>query len=183
MERYYYHGVGDYIDEETLDHFITILNSGYLKSRNEVHPEDPKDKDINYICLYKKNDDYHYDMNDPESFEKSAFAGWIGHGFFFIISPDINATKMDFAKVRLVDEWRSYESIPFSKVVGIALPFDGIEEDKQKFPEFFTSEFDKKLDYILKFAQAHNWRIENSDDESLCDRLDEELNQSSKIKL
>ena len=63
------------------------------------------------------------------------------------------------------------------------MPFDGIKEQKQRFPEFYTSEFDKKLDYILKFAKAHNWRIENSDEESLCDRLDEELNQSSKIKL
>ena len=174
---YFYHGVSDMTNEETLDYFIEILKSGKLKTRQEVTRGtiDPT-KDFNHVCLYRKNNDHDY--NKHETFLKSAQSGWIDHCFVFIISPEIEAEKTTSQYSDLADEWRSHGPIPFDKVVGIEIPFDGIEEDRTTYPEYYQGEYQQKLDFILDFAKNSGWRIENSDEKDFCDKLDKSLEES-----
>lgn len=172
MDRYYYHGVSDLMDEVSIDIMINIISSGGLKTRNSVRE---LGDDYNHVCLYKKNDEYDYEDN-----LKSARSGWIDHCFFFIISPDILTYKSSYGTdTNLVDEWRSIGDIPLDKIVGIAIPFDGIADFKEKFPNLYDS-FDEKLSRLISIAEANGWIIENSDEEDLCDRLDMELNGMKK---
>lgn len=182
MERYFYHGLGDWFIDEVLDRVIDILKSGAIKTRDEVH--DWNDEQYRHICLYRKNDDYEY---NEDSIISSARGGWIDHCPFFIISPDINAEKVTLGNTTEVidgkeytnipDEWRTRENIPFDKIVGIALPFDGLKEERNRWPDSVSDDFNDKLKWIIDFANEKGWMIENSDEKGLCDRLDQELNE------
>ena len=173
---YFYHGVSDMLDEESLTYFITIL-----KSRQEIFEEESSknlEQDYDHVCLYRKNQ--YYDYNNPEAILNSARAGWIDHSFVFVISPDIDAEKASSQDTNLVDEWRSRGSISFDKIVAIGIPFDSIEMDRTRFPELYSDEYQRKLDFILEFAQNNGWQVENTDETDFCDRLDKSLdNQKS----
>ena len=191
MDKYFYHGVGDIIIEEILDKIITIIETGGLKTRDEVRK---LGEGFHHVCLYKKNDDYVYDINDPNTVIRSVRGGWIDHCFFFIISPDIEAKKTrcvldgvgfdgEKPSSSYVDEWRSMGDIPLDKIVGIAIPFDCIEEHKKEFPKSFKPSFAEKLNWIVNYAKTAGWMIENSDEHDLCERLDSELNSGKKYNL
>ncbi len=179
---YFYHGVADGVDEESLDHVIEVLKSGKLKARQELWEEychrDSK-QDFNHVCLYKKNPEYDY--HGEKALSNSARGGWIDHCFLFIISPDIDAEKTSSQYTNLVDEWRSHGSIPFDKVVGIGLPLDNIEEFKIEFPELAQEEYQQKLDLIVDFAKNMGWTIENSDEVDFCDKLDKKLDDQKSL--
>ena len=74
MTRFYYHGLGDFYPEVSLDIVLEIIKSGSLKTRDEV-------RNIGggyaHVCLYKKNEDYDY--NELNTMLKSARSGWIEH--------------------------------------------------------------------------------------------------------
>ena len=184
MERFYYHGLGDFYPNISLDMALQIINSGGLKSRNEARKYG--DDNYSHVCVYKKNEEYDY--SDIEKLVKSVRGGWIDHCVFFIISPDIEAKKVivddgvgfyedGTPYTNLVDEWRTDGNVPLDKIVGIAIPFDSIKEKKERFPYEFDEEFDRKLKEILDFALKDGWMVENSDEVNLVDRLDSELNE------
>ncbi len=171
MDRYYYHGISDYIDERTLDIMLKIMNEGIL-TRNNVRDTG---KEYNHVCLYKNEDGFDY--SDPDFFFDSARKGWIDNCFFFIVSPEVEAQKAGFDQTNLVDEWRCYDNIYIDKIVGIALPFDVIDEYRKKFPDVINPSFDEKLKKIIDIATRRGWKIENSNEDGLCDRLDSELSR------
>ena len=189
MKRYFYHGIGELMDIEMIDIMQAIIDSGGLKTRSYVnrHEEDSDYEEFNHICLYKKNEDFDYDSED--AMLKTARGGWIDHCFYFIISPDIEAEKTEvvdetsyvynssekhYLKTNLVDEWRYNGNIPLDKIVGIAIPFDSLKEYIEEFPGL-SKEYDEKINRLLTTAESLGWRVENSDDQDLCDKLDEEL--------
>ena len=185
VKRYYYHGLGDFYPKVTLDMVLEIISSGGIKTRNEVYNYD--DDKMAHICLYKKNDEYDYTKQN--ALINSARGGWIDHCVFFIISPDIKAEKTpvtnvnhDVLTTNLVDEWRTNENIPLEKIVGIAFPFDSIEELKEMMPKDFDKDYYDKYGKILQFALDKNWIIENSDLPDLCDVLDDSLNLVNRKK-
>ena len=57
MERYFYHGIGNGINGETLDAMLTIMDTGVIKSRGAVGYTGDE---YEHVCLYKKNDEYSY---------------------------------------------------------------------------------------------------------------------------
>lgn len=182
MNKYYYHGVGDMVIEELLDLILKIISDGEIKTRSGVRPN--LSSEYNHICLYKKNDDIDY--SDEKDYGGSARSGWIDHCFFFIISPDIEARKVKVSNnttitddgelcTNIVDEWRTDGAIPISKIKGIALPFDTIEEERT----YLKDSFFEKLAKIIDIATEYGWMVENSDEEDLCDRLDSELEEKN----
>lgn len=176
---YFYHGVADMVDEEILEHIINILKSGELKTREDVFETHSPNKDMNHICLYRKNPEFDY--SDEEEMLNTARAGWIDHCFVFIISPDIDAEKTPSTLTNLQDEWRSNGPISFDKVVALAIPYEGIAEYKQMTFNHNQKEFLERLNQILAFAKNMNWRIVNSDEPDFCDKLDQELAESKPL--
>lgn len=171
MERYYYHGVSDLLNEISLDIILNIIKTGGIKTRNEIG--NMNDDKYNHVCLYKKKERVNY--SKKENYYRSARSGWIDHCFVFIISPNIKATyEKNRKNTNLVDEWRSEGDILLDKIVGIALPFDSIDKLKED-GMIFTDTFDKKMKEILKYCSDNNWLVANSDEEDFCDILDEKL--------
>lgn len=187
MERYFYHGIGNEVDVVTLDSMLTILESGVLKTRGSVGYSGDE---YEHVCLYKKNDSHNY--SDGAS-SGSAYDGWISHGFCFIISPDIVASKTGYFSdiadendarfTDLADEWRSDGEIPLDRVVGIGLPLDKINELRCIAGSSVDEYFDEKLEEIIEFAGSMDWMIVNSDDAYFADNLDEQLNAASENKI
>ena len=176
---YFYHGVSDMVDEESLTYFIKILKSGQLKTRQEIYGEKSNFKqDYNHVCLYRKNQDYDY--NVPGALLKSARGGWIDGSFVFVISPDIDAEKASSQDTDLVDEWRSCGPISFDKIVAIGIPFKSLLMARIQFPECYSDEYQQKLDFILDFAQNNGWQVVNTDEKDFCDKLDELLDNPRK---
>lgn len=186
MERYFYHGIGDYVDTTMIDKMLEIIDSGGLKSRSVIRGFSDE---YNHVCLYKKNEDYDY--SDINALIHSARGGWIDHCFGFIISPDVSAKKVKTSNwggfeelgalgTDLVDEWRSDGDISLDKIVGIMLPFDSISDCKREFSDFLTDDFDTKLFDLVNSANNLGLMVINSDEVDFCDKLDEQLNTSKK---
>ena len=125
MNHYFYHGIECY--SGTIGYsaqlVIKILEEGIIM-RNIISQYG--DDKFNHVCLYKKNDDYDYDS--PDCLIHSARKGWIDHSFVFIINPEIEARKATEEETNLVDEWRCYKNISPDDIVGIALPYEVIED-------------------------------------------------------
>ena len=183
MDRYFYHGVGDKIEIETLDVMLTIMDTGVIKSRGAVRYSGDE---YEHVCLYRKNDDYGYTGLDRVG---TAYDGWINHGFCFIISPGLMAEKVEHyydlldennaSFTDLIDEWRSDGEISLDRVVGIGLPFDEIRELRTRVGSSVDEDFDEKLADILLFAESLDWIVVNSDDVEFADKLDNNLNEVS----
>jgi len=173
MGKYYYHGIGDIIDERTLDTMLKIMDEGIL-SRENVR--DMGDK-YNHVCLYRKDDQFDY--SSEEYFLSSARAGWIDNCFFFIVSDQVRAEHAGSDVTNLVDEWRCYDNIYIDKIEGIAIPFDIINSMKDSYPDIITPSFMEKLNRIIDIATKRGWKIENSNEKDLCDRLDNELSRKN----
>lgn len=192
MKRYYYHGIGELTC--CLWKMLEIIKSGELKTRNNMI-KDNYEK-YNHVCLYKKNESFDY--NDENNFLHSALSSWIEHCWFFIISPEIPAIKTKYSNrvgfddseepmSDIVDEWRSVGSIPFSKIVGIGIPFDSILEEEKRFGfvedmnfnYVSFKEFYELLKKLQEYAKKQNWIIVNSDEKGICDKIDEQLNNSN----
>ena len=180
MNRYYYHGIGDKIEVETLESMLTIMDTGMIKSRGAVGYSGDE---YEHVCLYRKNDEHNYTGGDRLG---TAYEGWINHAFCFIISPDIKAEKTGFyydledecsaAFTDLIDEWRSAGEIPLDRVIGIGLPLDKIREARAILGSSVDEQFDEKLTDILLFAESMDWMVVNSDEPEFADRLDDGLN-------
>ena len=186
VDRYYYHGVGNEIDIETLEAILTIIDTGLIKSRNSVGYSGDE---YEHVCLYRKNDEHNYIGGGRGG---TAYDGWISHAFCFIISPDIVADKVGhYHDLRdecsacftdLVDEWRSDGDISLDQVIGIGLPFDEIRELRSMAGSPVDGDFDDKLADILMFAGSMDWIVVNSNEADFADRLDEKLNAASNNK-
>ena len=190
MDRYYYHGIEPYagIFDEQIELMIKILSEGIL-TRNVVK-EMGKDDEFNHVCLYKKNDCHDYE--NVKEFPDSAANGWINNCFVFVISPDVEAIKADNSKngvTNLVDEWRTFESIPPSKIVGIAIPYDSISnylEDKtlDNLPEVVAEKENiiKLLPILEEIVTSNGQFIVNSNIPDFTDQLDSSLADSMSRK-
>lgn len=186
MERYFYHGIGNEINVDTLEAMLTIMDTGVIKSRGSVGYTGDE---YEHVCLYKKNDEHSYVGNGSLG---TAYDGWINHSFCFIISPDVVAEKTGFyhdledensaAFTDLVDEWRSDGEIPLDRVVGICMPLDEIKELRARAFSEVDEDFDDKLSDILMFAESMEWLVINSDEANFTDSLDSRLNSSSENK-
>ena len=187
MERYFYHGIGNDVDVMTLDAMLTIMETGVLKTRGAVGYSGDE---YEHVCLYKKND--HHNYSDGAS-SGSAYDGWINHGFCFIVSPNIEASKTGYFNdlayendarfTDLADEWRSNGEIPLDRVVGIGLPLDKINELRCLSGSPVDEFFDEKLEEIVMFADSMDWMIVNSDEAYFADNLDEQLNAATENKI
>lgn len=186
MDRYYYHGIGEEIELETLESMLTIMDTGVIKSRGSVGYSGDE---YEHVCLYRKNDNHNYSGGDRMG---TAYEGWINHAFCFVISPNIEALKTahyhnledesSASFTDLIDEWRSDGEIPLDRVVGIGLPLDKIRDLRATAGSSVDEEFDDKLGDILVFAESMDWMIINSDEPEFADRLDERLNAASNNK-
>ena len=192
MEKYFYHGIegmSGYFSE-VLNIILNILNEG-LKTRNDRLDRNNPDYDkYNHVCLYQKNDDYDYSA--PDALLRSARGGWIDHGFVIIVSPDVEATKVQVsdytgfnegeAVTNLVDEWRSNGSIPPSKFVGVALPYVWLKEDLDYCDEEEKRNVSLAIQKIESICHLNGWIIANSDEENFTDILDSSLNEMKRGK-
>ena len=186
MDRYYYHGVGEKIEIETLEAMLTIMDTGMIKSRGAVGYSGDE---YEHVCLYRKNEDHNYTGGDRMG---TAYEGWINHAFCFIISPSVEAFKTgyyhdladesDASFTDLIDEWRSDGEISLERVVGIGLPLDEIRYLRAQVGSSVDEEFDDKLADILLFAESMDWMVVNSDEADFADRLDDSLNVASDNK-
>lgn len=197
MERYYYHGMEFFYGcvSETIELIIKIIQNEGLKTRNEINAQN--DERYNHVCLYKKNDDYDY--STQETIIKSARGGWIDKNFVFIISPDILAEKVQIGQTTgfdengkavsdLIDEWRSIGNIPTSQIVGLALPYDGINEylndDFNDYDDEIIEDKEKvkKLLPMLELIASNiGIFIVNSDEPNFTDILDSSLSEQRNI--
>lgn len=179
MERYYYHGIEPYPDDNaiSLQQLINIIKSGAIKTYDKVRGK--KIEGMNHICLYKKDETVDYLKRKPFPLgEFSALDAWINNCLVFIISPDINAYKPIYKKdynrskeeTNVFDEWRTNEDIPIEKIVGLALPFDWLKEMAEENKIYY-----EKLNELLTIAKEYNWMIVNSEEENFTDKLDETL--------
>ena len=187
VERYFYHGIGNEVDIATLDSMLTILESGVLKTRGSVGYSGDE---YEHVCLYRKNEQHNYSDGASSS---SAYDGWINHGFCFIITPTIEASKTSYFNdianendarfTDLADEWRSDGEISLDRVVGIGLPLDRINELRCLAGSPVDEFFDEKLEEIIMFADSMDWMVVNSDEAYFADSLDEQLNAASNNKI
>lgn len=189
MNKYYYHGFESFYGYygESIEKMLKLLCEGII-TRNEVRKYN--DERYNHVCLYRKNDDYDY--SDKSVLLKSARSGWIDRCFVFVISPDIEAKKVDIRDTTgfdnegnsfsdLIDEWRSVGDIIPSKIVGVAIPYNSIkkylsdgfysnlelEKDKEKVK--------KLLPMLEEYVLSQNLFIANSNIPNFTDELDSNL--------
>lgn len=179
MERYYYHGIETFLDDEAscLEMMIDIIKSGAIKTFNNVNGTNSEG--MNHICLYKKNDSFDYEHREPIPMgPMSALDAWIGSGVVFVISPDINAYQAKYTPeykrheggTNIIDEWRTDEDIPLEKIVGLALPLDTIRQEMQD-----NKVWGEKLNQLLEIAKQYGWFVVNSEDVAFTDKLDNDL--------
>ena len=179
MERYYYHGIESYLDEEAsmLETMLTIIKSGAIKTFNNLNGTNSEG--MNHICLFKKNDSFDYEHREPYPMgPMSSLDAWIGNGVVFVISPDIDAYQAKYTSnyrreegtTNIIDEWRTNSDIPLEKIVGIALPLDTIKEEMET-----SKVWGEKLNQLLEIAKQYGWFIVNSEDVAFTDKLDSQL--------
>lgn len=185
MERYYYHGIESFLDEDAsvLDLFLNIIKSGAIKTRTSL--DDNNALKMNHICLYRKNEDVDYKERQPYPIgPMSALDAWINNGLVFVISPDINAYKPIYKEdykreeneTNIIDEWRTNENIPIEKIVGIALPLQTIENEIKDNPDIGKVWYEK-LNQVLAIAKEYNWFVVSSEEKDFTDQLDDNLKQ------
>ncbi len=189
MDKYFYHGVGEFCYGaicQSIEVMIKILNEGII-NRNKIR--NYEDEKYNHVCLYRKNDDYEYNF---ETILSSARGSWIDGGFVFIISPSVEAFKVETSKgtgfdengvpfTNLIDEWRSFGDIPVDKIEGIALPFQYIEEyfsddvyddlDPLEDKDFLR----ERLSSLIELANSRGLIVADSCVPNFTDILDEDL--------
>ena len=176
MNSYFYHGIEFYpgIVGNAMKLMFKILDEGLIL-RSQVRGL--TDSNMNHICLYRKN--YDYDYSDDSSLIHSARGGWIDSQFVFIINPDIDAKKVELgSETDLVDEWRSFENILPTNFVGIALPFDSIQEylnEKNNIDEEDKIMVKNYLTLLINKAKSMGLIIVNSNQKSFTDELDKNL--------
>lgn len=184
MRHYFYHGFDPgYIDKESVEHMLRIINSGGIKTRKELGGH--QDEGFNHVCLYRKNDNYDYTSDDM--FLKSARAGWINNCMVFVISDDIDAkylppdTEVEGMGLptNLVDEWRYFDDIPLNKIVGLALPLDSFKTALDGKDPILTSEEIEELREALKelkqVCDKLGLKVFNSEKKDFTDLLDSKL--------
>lgn len=184
MRHYFYHGFDPgYIDKETVEHMLDIINSGGIKTRKNIIGH--QDESFNHVCLYRKNDNYDY--TSEKMFLESARAGWIDNCMVFVISDDIDAkylppnTEIEGMGLptNLVDEWRYFDDIPLDKIIGLALPLDSFKstlegEDTILKPEEIE-ELRKSLKELKRVCDKLGLKVFNSEKKNFTDLLDSKL--------
>ena len=178
MNSYFYHGIESYSGYmgSAVQLMIKILKEGII-IRNKARNYD--DDKYNHVCLYRKNDEYDY--GEESTSLRSAREGWINKCFVFVINPQIEARKARDEETDLIDEWRCYNNILPNDIVGIALPFETIEEYLNE--QFEQDEEDKKilkesLPQIMEITKQLNIPVYNSDEDNFTDKLDSTLEHS-----
>ena len=160
--NYFFHGTGEFL-ESALDTMITIIKTGGIKSKNKRKSNDlTLFNGDDYISVAKYEEGFDY---ENQGIFMSSFYGWIYGAPTFIISPEIEAIhaklyrggRYDSSKERVsqfVDEWHVADEIPLDKVVGIALPFQFVDDN----PFVLTM-----MRKILEYAKVYGWKVYNSD--------------------
>ena len=177
--KYYYHGIEPYPCIEVLNYLYEFLKTGAIKTRS--HVRNVSDDKLNHVCLFKN-------ANEKEKVEGflSAKEEWINFSFVFVINPDnVNAYKAkDYDSEALDDEWRVNNDIPFSDVVGVALP-NGLEFFNNI--DYWTNDADDLVKYYLenikKIIETYGWFIEDSCDYEFTEKLDSSLNNEKTYKI
>jgi len=105
----------------------------------------------------------------------------------FIISNDINAKYLPpnvevegfGLPTNLVDEWRCFENIPLSKVVGIAIPLENLKAVLEGKDEFSDEEEIIKLKsclmQLIDVCNKKGFKIYNSNEKDFTDKIDLQL--------
>ena len=179
MNKFFYHGFEFYPETiiKSLKKMINILDEG-LVTRNTIR--NLSDNKYNHVCLYRKNDEYDYEQKD--ALLKSARGGWIDNSFVIIINPSINAKKID-EDTNLIDEWRSNGNISSKDIVGIALPYNTLNDYLNSNINENKEEINQFLKLLHEKATKMNLMIENSDKKNFTDLLDSTLEQiENKVK-
>ena len=169
MSSYFYHGTTD------LDSLISILQTKEIKCRrllNEQHINigirdylpNPGYNGLDFISVCKPC------MDSFKSY--SAFKLFIVNSFSVIIEGEIDAVKTTYCSdiktiydkylednnyrySDLKDEWQIKTSVPFDKIVGIAIPFKRI----------YNNIYDpRKVKQLIELAQSNNLIIIDSND-------------------
>lgn len=165
--KYFYHGFDFNVGYESIMFLRDFLRSGKICCR------------LGRICLYQKNDDFDY--NNKDLFFKSARSGWIDGCVVFVIRPEIDAVKFEYED-SLVDEWRTYEDIDFSKVAGLCIPSNFFKCSKiyEKSEDIVKAKCAEKE--IKKIIKSYGWFVINSMTDNFTDILDESLNREKTLK-
>ena len=177
VNGYFYHGIEFYPGTilDTIKKCIKIMDEG-IELRGIIRGF--SDENMNHICLYHKNDEYDY--QNHLSLLHSARGGWIDGQFVFIIDSDIDAKKAEIGReTDLIDEWRCYEKILPEKFVGVALPFDGIQELLNEDVDYNEEDKDIVRQYwnmLIEKVQSMGLILVNSDDKDFTDNFDNQIN-------
>ena len=172
--RYYYHGIEPFPCIEVLGYIHGFIKSGVIKTRG--HARRLPEGELNHVCLFKNPLE-----SEIQGTFSSARGSWIDNCVVFIINPEnLDAYKAyPGCKSALMDEWRVDSDIPFSEVVGIALPH------KEQFfnnVDFWTKDAkdlaQTYLDEIKAMIDAYGWFIEDSCDLEFTKKLDDKLKEN-----
>ena len=171
--EYFFHGTGEYL-EDALTKMIEIIKSGGIKSKNKRQAtQRTLYNGDDFISVSRRDEEFDYENG---SMLDTSFSGWIYGTPVFIISPDIEAVhakkvpldyKYDPSKERVsqfVDEWHVADEIPLDKIVGIALPFQYVDQNPLLLSMIRT---------ILEYAKVYGWKVYNSD-EKLLQRIEKD---------
>ena len=187
MEHYFYHGFEMCDTVNGVKHMINILKSGEIKKRNEVNSRGSEDKELDHICLYRKNEEFNYNTGNELDFSQSARSGWIDNCMVLVISNDINAKYLPpnvevegFGRpTDLVDEWRCFENIPVSKIVGIAIPINHLKEALSgrglHVHKDEIAELKSCLMELIALCTQLGLEIHNSEEKDFTDKLDSQI--------
>jgi hypothetical protein len=177
--RYYYHGIEPFPCIELLGHIHGFIKSGVIKTRE--HARRLPEGTLPHVCLVKNAEE-----SEKQGTFYSAKGEWIDNCIVFIINPEnLDAYKAyPKCKSALMDEWRVDSDIPFSEVVGIALPhgeefFNDVDHwtiDAKEVVQTYLNE-------IKAMIEAYGWFIEDSSDLEFTERLDKTLNENKTYNL
>ncbi len=175
MSKYFYHGVRGVFLEDILDTVLSILHDGRVKTKGQLNSTNKYGfNGMEYISLCRKEKNREYRRRRGEA---TAYTNYIYDEFCFIFRDTIRAEKTmncDFLSTisafyellqkypderisLLFDEWQFKGALPLTECIGIGIPLEHIEKDKDSVTL-------KKLKQVLLLADALGIDIINSSD-------------------
>ncbi len=188
MSKYFYHGV------DNVETACQILMTGGIKSRRKLGHEDYYGFNrLDYVSLCRPGRPLEYDIWYDNAYEMSVL-----DEFVFIISDDIDAIEPDLLDSNeifapnmkqyleshpnqicssLFDEWLIRDQVPLSKIIGLGIPMDRVEQQ-----EFAGDEQKQGLQQLLMLADALGLDIVDSSDFAFVRDYEKKKRKGEKVK-
>lgn len=196
MSKYYYHGIRNISDVNTV---LEIFKSGGIKSKrmqNRSYKIGFNGVDYVSVCNKVSGEEY-------KNFSNNAFKKYIINRFCFIIDDTITAVRPKFigdainwnriqliklitsdSNIRftdMIDEWQIKDEIPLSYIIGIGIPVKEINNFLSLHQEnAIKRNIRKIIDAIIEYAINLNLDIVDSSNDSFIEEYESKKNRSQK---